>query len=95
MLENSLLDLREKMRIGAWAFVRITHVNMSNRCPGFKCFVRGFNLLVGGDRDCRRVNLAGDRPCDSDGNYGGVVIGIIGPVGRDESSGCHVAPRFP
>src|SRR5262249_10254641 len=69
MLQDPFLDLRKKMRIRAGAFIRITHVNMNDRRPGFECFVRGFNLLVGRNRYCRRVSLARDCSCDSDGNY--------------------------
>src|SRR5262249_36597810 len=71
VLENSLLDLREKIRIGARAFVGVTHVNMGTRRSGIEGFARRFDLLAGGDWYSRRVGLARNSSGNRDSDYGG------------------------
>ena len=68
MLEDALLDQREKLRIRTGAFVGIAHVNMRNRSPGFEGFVRGFDLLAWCHRHRRRIGFARNctRNSDSD-----------------------------
>ena len=57
MLYDSLLDPREKLRVGTRTLIAIAHMDMRNRGARLESFMCGFNLLARRHRDRHRIGF--------------------------------------
>jgi hypothetical protein len=68
----------EFLGVRRWGLVIVPHMGMNDGGPGLECLMCGLHLFGDGDRHCRIVGLARQRPGDGNADDAGFChLGLV------------------